>query len=173
MLRPGIVSVTLSAWGGAGPWRERRGFDSIVQTVSGMALAQAAAADAMQKPRLMPVSAIDYVSGYLMAYGALVALARRAREGGSWLVRVSLARTGKWIADRGFFEGFFELPGELPAVELKKLMQERDTPFGSVTHLRPVLELSETAPYWERPPVPLGGSAPAWPTRAPASPAAA
>ncbi|HUN67244.1 MAG TPA: CoA transferase, partial [Burkholderiales bacterium] len=99
-LRPGIVYVTLSAWGSTGPWSERRGFDSIVQTVSGMAMAQGAGS-APPKPKLMPVSAIDYVSGYLMAYGALVALARRAREGGSWLVRVSLARTGKWIVDRG------------------------------------------------------------------------
>jgi CoA-transferase family III len=89
-LRPGIVYVTLSAWGTEGPWRDRRGFDSIVQTVSGMAYAQGG-----QKPKLMPVSANDYVSGYLMAYGAMVALARRAREGGSWLVRGSLARTGR------------------------------------------------------------------------------
>lgn len=170
-LRPGIVYVTLSAWGGTGPWRERRGFDSIVQTVSGMALAQAAAADALQKPKLLPVSAIDYVSGYLMAYGALAALARRAREGGSWLVRVSLARTGKWIVDRGFFEGFLEVPEDLAGAELNALMQEIDTSFGKVTHLRPALGLSETPPYWSRPPVPLGSSPAAWPTRS--SPVAA
>ena len=162
-LRPGIVYVTLSAWGSEGPWRARRGFDSIVQTVSGMAIAQTGESDPRQKPKLMPVSAIDYVSGYLMAYGALVALARRAREGGSWLVRVSLARTGKWIVDRGFFEGFLELPEDLPAAALKKLLQERDTPYGRVTHLRPVLHLSETPPHWARPPVPLGSSAPEWP----------
>ena len=81
-LRPGIVYVTLSAWGTEGPWRERRGFDSIVQTVSGMAYAQGAGSEP-PKPKLLPVSVIDYVSGYLMAYGAMVALARRAREGGS------------------------------------------------------------------------------------------
>jgi hypothetical protein len=39
-----------------------------------------------------PVSAIDYLTGYLMAFGGMVALARRAREGGSWLVRISLGR---------------------------------------------------------------------------------
>ena len=53
------------------------------------------------KPRLLPVSAIDYVSGYLMAFGAMTALLRRARDGGSWRVRVSLARTGQWIVERG------------------------------------------------------------------------
>ena len=96
-LRPGIVYVSLNAWGQSGPWKDRRGFDSIVQTVSGMAYAQGDAS----APKLMPCSAIDYVSGYLMAYGAMLALARRAQEGGSWLVRVALARVGKWIVDRG------------------------------------------------------------------------
>jgi len=162
-LRPGIVYVTLSAWGGTGPWSARRGFDSIVQTVSGMAVAQAGSNDPAAKPSLMPVSAIDYVSGTLMAYGALAALARRAREGGSWLVRVSLARTGKWIVDRGFFEGFRELPEDLPREELERLLEERDSPYGRIRHLRPVLHLSETEPRWERPPVPLGSSAAQWP----------
>jgi crotonobetainyl-CoA:carnitine CoA-transferase CaiB-like acyl-CoA transferase len=156
-LRPGIVYVTLSAWGTTGPWRERRGFDSIVQTVSGMAYRQSGEA----KPKLLPVSVIDYVSGYLMAYGALVALARRATEGGSWLVRVSLARTGKWIVDRGFNADFAAVPPELPADELKKLTMQTQ----NYSHLRPVLELSETPPFWERPPVPLGTHRPEWPRR--------
>ena len=95
-LRPGIVCVTLSAWSHAGPWRNRRGYDTIVQTSTGMADASAVEG----KPQHLPVSAIDYVSGNLMAFGAMVALARRATIGGSWLVRVSLATTGRWIVDR-------------------------------------------------------------------------
>jgi crotonobetainyl-CoA:carnitine CoA-transferase CaiB-like acyl-CoA transferase len=154
-LRPGIVYVTLSAWGAEGPWKDRRGFDSIVQTVSGMALRQSGES----KPKLLPVSVIDYVSGYLMACGALVALARRATEGGSWLVRVSLARTGKWIVDRGIAEGFASAPLELPKEELDKLIIKT----GNCSHLKPVLELSETQPYWERPPAPLGSHPAAWP----------
>ena len=167
-LRPGIVYVTLSAWGTEGPWRDRRGFDSIVQTVSGMAYAQGAGSapgsDSL-KPKLMPVSAIDYVSGYLMAYGAMVALARRAREGGSWLVRVSLARTGKWIVDRGLIDDFSSVPKDLEAEELKQLLTETKAPQGMIQHLKPVLQLSETQPYWERPPVPLGTNPPEWPMR--------
>jgi hypothetical protein len=118
--------------------------------------------DPTGKPMLLPVSAVDYVSGYLMALGAIVALARRAREGGSWLVRVSLARTGKWIVDRGFFEGFRELPEDLPREELQALVEERDSPYGRIRHLRPVLHLSETKPFWARPPVPLGSSPAQW-----------
>ena len=159
-LRPGIVYVTLSAWGTQGPWHDRRGFDSIVQTVSGMAYAQGAGSDPL-KPKLLPVSVIDYVSGYLMAFGTMVALARRATEGGSWRVRVSLARTGKWIVDRGFIGNFASVPPELSGEELKKLTMKTQ----NYSHLKPVLELSETPPFWERPPAPLGTHPAEWPKR--------
>jgi crotonobetainyl-CoA:carnitine CoA-transferase CaiB-like acyl-CoA transferase len=152
-MRPGIVYASLSAWGMTGPWRERRGFDSIVQAVSGMAHAA--------KPRLLPVSAIDYVSGYLMALGVCAALRRREAEGGSWLVRVALARVGKWIVDRGTLDSH-AMPEELPAAELEPLMAEMDAPDGRIRFLKPVLELSETPPFFSRPPVPLGYHRPEW-----------
>lgn len=163
-LRPGIVCVSLSAWGASGPWRARRGFDSIVQAVSGMAHATGAEAGAEAKPKLLPVSAIDYVSGYLMAFGATLALARRAREGGSWHVRVALARTGKWIVDLGEPKRDWRgLPGEVPAPELAGLMDEMDAPDGRIGFLKPVVRLSQTPPRWARPPVPLGTHPPVWP----------
>jgi crotonobetainyl-CoA:carnitine CoA-transferase CaiB-like acyl-CoA transferase len=153
-LRPGIVYASLNAWGQTGPWKDRRGFDSIVQSVSGMALAQGDGLTA----KLLPCSAIDYVSGYLMAYGVMVALARRATEGGSWLVRVALARTGKWIVDRGSVDPATPL-AEMP----EGLTQDTQSPAGRITHLKPVLQLSETPPRWARPPVPLGYHKPGWP----------
>jgi crotonobetainyl-CoA:carnitine CoA-transferase CaiB-like acyl-CoA transferase len=160
-LRPGIVCISLSAWDTAGPWRARRGFDSIVQSVSGMAALSATDG----RPQYLPVSAIDYVSGYLMAFGATVALERRAREGGSWLVRVALARVGQWIVDRGLLpqSTLDEVPAELPDQELQALMGEMETPAGTIRYLRPVVRLSHTPPYWSRPPVPLGTHAAAWP----------
>jgi crotonobetainyl-CoA:carnitine CoA-transferase CaiB-like acyl-CoA transferase len=153
-LRPGIVYVSLDAWGRTGPWKDRRGFDSIVQTVSGMAYAQGAG----PQPKLMPCSAIDYVSGYLMAYGAMVALARRATEGGSWLVRVSLARTGKWIVDRATVDA-----SAAPELGADDLVMETPSPAGLIGHLKPVVQMSETPPHWARPPVPLGYDRPEWP----------
>ena len=153
-LRPGIVCVSLNAWGQTGPWKERRGFDSIVQTVSGMAYASGDGTS----PKLLPCSAIDYVSGYLMAYGAMVALVRRAREGGSWLVRVALARTGKWIVDRGTVD-----PAAARAEEPAGLTMETDSPAGRIGHLKPVVQMSETPAHWTRPPVPLGHHQPEWP----------
>jgi crotonobetainyl-CoA:carnitine CoA-transferase CaiB-like acyl-CoA transferase len=153
-LRPGIVYVSLNAWGQTGPWKDRRGFDSIVQTVSGMA---DASGDRTQ-PKLMPCAAIDYVSGYLMAYGAMVALARRAIEGGSWLVRAALARTGKWIVDRGTVDA-----GDAPSEEPAGLTMQTASPAGMIEHLKPVVQMSETPPRWARPPVPLGHHRPEWP----------
>ena len=162
-LRPGIVYVSLSAWGTSGPWAARRGFDSIVQCVSGMA----AASGSEERPALMPVSAIDYVSGTLMAFGAVVALHRRAREGGTWLVQLALARVGQWIAERGMLpeSEWRKAPLDLPAEELAPLLGEIDSPAGRIRFLKPVLELSATPPYWSRPPVPLGAHAPEWPDR--------
>jgi crotonobetainyl-CoA:carnitine CoA-transferase CaiB-like acyl-CoA transferase len=157
-MRPGIICASLSAWGPTGPWRERRGFDSIVQAVSGIAHAHGNDV----KPGLLPVSAIDYVSGYLMAFGVCVALARRARVGGSWLVRVALARVGKWIVDRGQASSYAGLAEDLPDAELDQLVAEMDAPDGRIRYLKPVLELSETPPCFARPPVPLGYHRPEW-----------
>ena len=162
-LRPGIVYVDLSAWGRAGPWAKRRGFDTVVQCASGMAMIQGGG----EVPRIMPVSAIDYVSGYLMAFGAMVALGRRAHEGGSWRVRVSLARTGKWIVDGGLLDvaAIADVPNELPEEEIARLTMETPSLLGSIRHLAPVAQMSETPARWARPPVPLGHDAPVWPPR--------
>jgi hypothetical protein len=119
------------------------------------------------KPSYLPVSAIDYVSGYLMAFGAAVALGRRAQEGGSWLVKVALVRVGQWIVDRGLLpeSDYRAAPAELPEQELAALLGEMGSPAGRIRHLKPVLELSGTPPFWSRPPVPLGTHAPQWPER--------
>ncbi len=161
-LRPGIVCVTLSAWSHAGPWRNRRGYDTIVQTATGMA--EASGVDG--KPQHLPVSAIDYVSGNLMAFGAMVALARRATIGGSWLVRASLATAGRWIVDRGSFAPgqFAGLPEDLPEPEVASLCTEVDAPAGRIRYLAPIVRMSETPPRWDRPPVPLGYHQAVWPS---------
>ena len=165
-VRPGIVYVSLSAFGRVGPWAERRGFDTVVQTVSGITHRQGELFPGAEPgPQFYPVSAIDYLSGYLMAFGAMVALARRAREGGSWLVRASLAQTGRWLVDRGQVPetDLRDVSREFTPDEIKAWCTETDVPAGRLTHLAPALQLSETRPYWTRPTVPLGYHQPAWP----------
>jgi crotonobetainyl-CoA:carnitine CoA-transferase CaiB-like acyl-CoA transferase len=156
-LRPGIVCVAVSAYGRAGPWSARRGFDSIVQNVSGLAAMQSS----LEKPHNMPVQALDYICGYLGALGALVALARRVEHGGSWLVRVSLVQVAHWLAGLGTVDGAQGMT-ELPDAELAGLLMESDGPFGRLRHLKPVIQLDETPPFYARPAEPLGTSPPRW-----------
>lgn len=99
-LRPGIVVASLSAYGEDGPWGTRRGFDSLVQAATGFNLAEAAAAGS-DAPRALPIQILDMASGALLAFGVQAALVRQRSEGGSWQVRVSLARTGRWLRDLG------------------------------------------------------------------------
>ncbi len=159
---PGIVYVTLSAWGHEGPWAARRGYDTIVQSANGMAYRPN-----NERPAFLPVSEQDYVAGYLLAYGAMIALGRRVREGGSWFVRVSLAGAGHWIRGHGLLKPaeYENVANEMPAAELKPLMVEHDSPIGRLTNLAPVVQLSETPARWARPAVPRGFHPPAWPER--------
>ena len=159
-LRPGIVYVTLSAFGHSGPWRARRGFETLIQSVSGMAHEQGRALG-LDRPHHLPAQVVDHGTGYLAAFGALVALARRAREGGSYLVRVSLAQTGRWVDGLGRVDG--RRAPDLGLEDVQDLITEMDSPFGSLRHVRPAARLSETPAFWARPPVPLGTHEPAWP----------
>jgi len=159
-LRPGIVYVSLCAYGHEGPWAHRRGFDSLVQNANGMNHAEAEAADAKQ-PKPLPCQAIDHASGYLMAFGAMTALARRANEGGSWHVRLSLAQTGQWLRGLGRIDGLgYPDPG-FDIVQDR--LEQKDSGFGRLTTVRHAATMSETPPRWARPSVPLGTHQPEWP----------
>jgi crotonobetainyl-CoA:carnitine CoA-transferase CaiB-like acyl-CoA transferase len=166
--RPGLVYVSLCAFSHVGPWASRRGFDTVVQNVSGITTRQGELFPSEEPgPQFYPVSAIDYLTGYLMAFGALVALKRRATEGGSWLVRISLAQAGRWLVGRGEVPEaqLKNIPSEFTPAELEKWTIETVTPAGKLRHLAPTLQLSETQPYWTRPTVPLGYHQPVWPAR--------
>jgi len=129
-----------------------------VQNVSGLA----AGGSSLEAPRNMPVQALDYVAGYLAALGALVGLARRATEGGSWHVRVSLVQVAHWLAELGTVDAGAGAE-DLPEAEVAALSQETPSAFGRLRHLRPAVGLSETPAFYARPPEPLGSSPPAWP----------
>ena len=165
-MRPGIVCVSLCAFSHAGPWASRRGFDTVIQSVSGIMHRQGELFPGEKPgPQLYPVSAIDFLTGYLMAFGAMVALARRTREGGSWLVRISLAQVGRWLVERGEVpeSDLQNLTEEFTAEELQRWSMVSNTPLGKLTHLAPVISMSETPPRWDRPTVPLGFHPPSWP----------
>jgi crotonobetainyl-CoA:carnitine CoA-transferase CaiB-like acyl-CoA transferase len=160
-INPGIIYVSLSAYGHVGPWSGRRGFDSLVQTATGFNHAEGQAAG-IDGPKELPAQILDHVTGYLMAFGAMMAKARQSREGGSWHVRVSLAQTGQWLRNLG------RLPDGLKTEELKgetiKAFSERvPSGFGSLWAIRHAAQLSRTPPFWSHPAVPLGSHPPQWP----------
>ena len=167
-LRPGIVYISLCAFSHMGPWASRRGFDTVVQTVSGITNRQGDLfPGATPGPQFYPVSAIDYLTGYLMAFGGMVALNRRVHEGGSWLVRISLAQVGRWLVSQGEIPeaDLKNIPAEFNPEEIASWSTVSDTPMGKLRHLGPVLSLSETPPRWVRTSVPLGHHDPVWPER--------
>ncbi|MEQ1614777.1 MAG: CoA transferase [Hyphomicrobiaceae bacterium] len=155
-LRPGIVYVSINCYGADGPFSHRAGWEQMGQTVTGILHANGDG-----KPKLLPAPACDYTTGYLAAYGALLALARRAREGGSYHVRVSLCQSGMFIYRQGKVA-----PGSpvtpLSPEDVDVLRIESRTSSGPLRHLKPMLQLSETPPRWERPTPKLGSDKAEW-----------
>lgn len=160
-LRPGIVYVSISAFSRAGPWAQRRGYDTLVAAASGLTW------DGDHKPPArLPCQPLDYLTGYLGALGAMVALQRQAREGGSWHVQLSLERTSAWIRDMTDQLGLE--PASTAAIpaekEVEDLYAESVSVFGQLRFLKPVAQLSLTPAGWDRGPVRLGADLPHWPT---------
>lgn len=159
-LRPGIVYVSVCAYGHTGPWAGRRGFDSLVQSASGIAWTESRAAGT-DAPKHLPCQALDHATGYLAAFGAMVALARRATEGGSWHVRVSLAQTGRWLQSMGQIEDGWRAP-EVTLDDVADCVETVESPFGRVLGTQPAERLTETPPFFARPPVPVGHDDARW-----------
>ena len=163
-INPGIVYVSLSAYGHLGPWAERRGFDSLVQTSTGFNHAEGKAAG-VDGPKELPAQMLDHATGYLMAFGAMMAKARQAREGGSWHARVSLARTGYWLWDLGRLADGLEA-ADYTNDEVQTFMEDLSSGFGPLHSVRHSAVLSKTPAFWDRPAMPLGSHQPQWPARA-------
>ncbi|MEE1942874.1 CoA transferase [Streptomyces sp. TRM 70361] len=160
--RPGLVVAELSAWGGAGtgPWGGRRGFDSLVQAASGIAVAEAGPGGA---PGVLPAQALDHGTGYLLAAAVLRSLTGRRRYGGTHRVRLSLARTAHWL--------LHELPGRTPEPEPAGApgghdpapwLTGADSPLGRLRHALPPVEYEGGPRTWSRPPGHPGADEPVW-----------
>lgn len=155
--RPGIVAVSLTAYGTQGPWADRRGFDSLVQTAMGFNHAEGEAAGD-GKPRALPMQILDQASGFLMAFGAAAALWRQSREGGSWHVQVSLAQTGHWLRRLGRIEE--GLRAGRP--DLSPWLADEVSGFGLLRAVRPSAQMARTPAGYARPSVPPGTDRPNW-----------
>ena len=161
--RPGIVVASLSAYGETGPWGGKRGFDSLVQTATGFNVAEAQAAGDDGKPRALPLQILDMASGALLAFGAQAALLRQQTEGGSWRVRVSLARTGLWLRELGRVDRGFAVSTDSGADQ----MEFSTSGWGRLGSIRHAARFAPPLAHALRPSMPPGTDPLAWPlTRA-------
>jgi crotonobetainyl-CoA:carnitine CoA-transferase CaiB-like acyl-CoA transferase len=160
--RPGIISHELRCFDFEGEWANFRGFDMIAVAVSGYVDAEGA----VDAP-IMPLQVIfaDYLAAYAGAAAVAAALHRRATEGGSYQVRVSLTRMCMWAQELGLLDGS-ALNGAKPFADI---MKEKDlpvtkiaSPFGEITYLPSLIEMPDIKPGFVRGPQPLGSSLLEW-----------
>lgn len=160
-LRPGLIHLNVTCYGNGGPFADRAGWDQVAQAVTGICDEEGAMAGD-GRPRLMAPPACDYNTGYLGAYGVLLALRRRAREGGSYSVDVSLCQTAMFIQRQGFVAPFDQAPGRLSPTAFDRRAVVTDSSYGTLKTLGPVLDLSETRGTWARTTPRLGADEPTW-----------
>lgn len=149
---PGLIVLQLTAWGDA----DRRGFDSLVQAASGIALVESGS----DAPGALPAQALDHSAGYLLAAAALELRERRAREGGSWLAETSLRRIAAELL------GLPRAPAEGPAADTPAIDPEGHTQSftvdgARVTTAAPAVQYPG-GPAGFAPPRPWGHDEPVW-----------
>lgn len=158
-LNPALIDVSLDAYGWSGPWRCRRGFDSLIQMSTGIAEAGMRAVH-RDEPLNLPVQAIDHATGYLMAAAALRGLTTRMVQGAGTEARASLARTAAVLQLRpGRMSEVVRLAAETPG---DRSGHVEETSWGPVARLLPPLEIERAPLAWRYPARALGTDAPEW-----------
>lgn len=161
-LCPGLIHLSVSCFGSGGPFKDRAGWEQIAQAVTGVCHTYGESIGVGQ-PKLVFAPMCDYLTGYLGAIGVMLALARRAKEGGSYEVNVSLCQSAMFIQRQGLLDDFEAAPGALSEAAVEKLYVDTVTSnHGRMRTLGPVLRMSETAPRWARPAPDFGKGEPVW-----------
>lgn len=153
--RPGIIYVSAHGVTHHGAWAGRGAFDPLAIPMTGIAALEGT----LDAPKYPPFGLLnDVIMGIFGALGAYAALIRRAEEGGSYLVRVSLCRCSMWCGTLGFFErGKTKRDGEQHKL-IDPDMFEAETPLGLLRRPAPCVEFSETKGYWADPVLRYRGS---------------
>jgi len=149
---PHLITATLNAYGWMGPWRKRRGFDSLVQFASGLAM-QGMQIRGADEPLLLPLPALDHGTGYLMAASILSSLTNAIDTGKARGTKLSLAR----LADTLFQYEKSDIDVKITQIEPHDLMDEiEQNPWGSSRRCRPPMSLGETQFSWALPATNIG-----------------
>ena len=159
-IRPGLVDVSLDAYGWEGPWRGRRGFDSLVQMSTGIA-AEGMRHFGTAVPKPLPVQAVDHATGHIMAAAAVLALSRRLTTGSGSGARASLARTAALLTAMRVPEHAAAL---IPPDDADFNDSVEPTGWGPALRMKPPVTIKGTAMRWDHPATLLGTSKAAWAT---------
>ncbi|KAL0930057.1 caib baif family enzyme [Colletotrichum truncatum] len=164
-INPSIIIANMSAFGPCGPWSGRRGYDSLVQTCSGMNISEAEHAGKGEAARPTPCQALDHAGGYWLATGVIAALYKRTVQGGSWRVDVSLAGVmkylrslGQYAGETGFDSKDYEAPDDVP----KEYYETKETGFGPMKAIKHSACIEGVEISWDIMPKPLGSDTPDW-----------
>lgn len=165
-INPSLVIANMSAFGPRGPWSGRRGYDSLVQTCSGMNVSEAEHAGKGEVARPTPCQALDHAGGYWLATGVLAALYKRATQGGAWRVDVSLAGVMKYLRSLGQYPGTsgfdgakdYDKPEDVP----EEFFETRKTGFGVMKAIKHSARIEGLEVGWDVMPKPLGSDSPEW-----------
>lgn len=158
-LRPGLVDVSLNAYGWSGPWQMRRGFDSLIQMSSGIAHMGMVRSD-QPHPLPLPVQALDHATGYLLAAAAIRGLTRQMMDGRGIEVRASLARTAALLTRYPLEHGLTARMEPEQSEDFTPVLEE--TAWGPARRLRPPLMIEDCPMSWDLPSVRLGSSSAKW-----------
>jgi crotonobetainyl-CoA:carnitine CoA-transferase CaiB-like acyl-CoA transferase len=161
---PDLIIASLSAYGSEGPWSQRRGFDSLVQTCSGINVADAERYGEGEAARVLPCQALDHGAGYFLATGIMAALYKRATEGGSYEVNVSLAGVMRYLRSLGQYEGKtgFERKDFKRPEDAGEYLETRQTGFGELKAVKHAARIAGVEIGWKTMPKPLGSDDSTW-----------
>lgn len=161
-LRPGLIHVDMSLYGPTGPWSGRTGFDQNAGGVSGIFAREGT----FENPALTEIYVVnDYAMSWLACMAIIATLKRRAIEGGSWRIHLSLARLSMWLLQMGIFDKSYarEIGGtDGDHAYLAPEVFEADTPCGHYQGVTDQVVMSATPGYYKVPLVPRGSSQPVW-----------
>ena len=150
-VRPGLGHVSVSAYGDTGPWAGRRGFDSVVQLVTGLA-DTAMRATGSDRPVPLPGQVLDHAAGWLAAAGVVETVRRARRDGGSWRADVTLAGVAGWLDGLGRVDAATVAATPDPGLDdVADLLTGMHTSAGLLRYVRPPGTIGRTAPLWESP----------------------
>ncbi|NHM33993.1 hypothetical protein G8761_26080 [Bacillus sp. C11] len=162
ILKPGIIYCNVSTHGDRGPRAGRPGFDQVAGSVTGMMVFEGD----LENPKIPVINVVnDYLVSWIASIGVMAALRKRAKEGGSYRVHVSLSRVALWITSLGIFDKSYveSVANKTPEhAEKKPELFILETAVGTYRGYTDQVHMSETPEYYRTVLVPRGSSQPVW-----------